>query len=127
MAEVPCRRCLHDTSIGEEVMLVPYDPFFGDSPYRSRSPIFVHARDCSKYDQYQNGVGTVPPQQRSRLLSIRGFDKDHMMIRAELAEGVNALQICKEMLLGGEVVYIHLHYARYGCFAVKVEREVVEG
>ncbi|KAK3072492.1 hypothetical protein LTR53_006699 [Teratosphaeriaceae sp. CCFEE 6253] len=104
MQEAPCRRCLHDTVLGEEVILISYDPFLGDkdSPYHSRSPIFVHARDCT--DVRDLDLREMPVQQQSRLLSIRGFNKEHMMTRAELAQGVEALRT-------------------HGCFAVKVGRQ----
>ncbi|KAK0362590.1 hypothetical protein LTR02_004568 [Friedmanniomyces endolithicus] len=120
---VPCRRCLHDTVQGQEVILLSYDPFLGDSPYRSRSPIFVHAEDCREYGAAPNEDNRMPLQQRSKLLSIRGFDEHNMMVRAELLEDAKALRMCEEMLVGGGCEYIHIHYARYGCFAVKVERQ----
>ena len=65
----------------------------------------------------------MPLQQRSKLLSIRGFDEHNMMVRAELLEDAKALRMCEEMLVGGGCEYIHIHYARYGCLAVKVERQ----
>ncbi|KAK0943067.1 hypothetical protein LTR48_004640 [Friedmanniomyces endolithicus] len=123
---VPCRRCLHDTVQGQEVILLSYDPFLGDSPYRSRSPIFVHAEDCREYGTAPEEDDTMPLQQRSKLLSIRGFDKHNMMVRAELLEDAKALRMCEEMLVGGGCEYIHIHYARYGCFAVRVERRRAE-
>ena len=31
----PCRQCLRDAEIGQELVLVSHDPFDHDSPYRS--------------------------------------------------------------------------------------------
>ena len=104
-------------------MLFSYDPFTGDSPYRSASPIFVHARSSCESDDRHHKAGTVPLQQRVRPLSIRGFNKQHMMVKTELTEGVGVLEACMEMLADADVEYLHLHNARPGCFAVKVERE----
>src|SRR2546428_8488251 len=42
----PCRQCLQDAAIGDELVLVSYDPFSGESPYRSASPIFLHRQSC---------------------------------------------------------------------------------
>ncbi|KAK0312167.1 hypothetical protein LTR01_003081 [Friedmanniomyces endolithicus] len=123
---VPCRRCLHDTVQGQEVILLSYDPFLGDGPYRSKSPIFVHAEDCQEYGTAPDEDDTMPPQQRSMMLSIRGFDQQNMMVRAELLKDAEALRVCEEMLVGGGCEYIHIHYARYGCFVVKVERRRAE-
>lgn len=39
----PCRACLCDAEVGEELLLVSHDPFAGPSPYRCASPIFLHA------------------------------------------------------------------------------------
>ena len=33
----PCRQCLRDAEIGDEMILVSYDPFEESSPYRCRS------------------------------------------------------------------------------------------
>lgn len=120
----PCRRCLQDSIVGEEMILMSYDPFLADSPFRSSSPIFLHARSsCGIKDALPKGA-QMPDQQRVRPLSIRAFDSNHMMIRAELAEGIEVLELCKQLLSENEVEYLHLHYARHGCFAVKVERAV---
>ena len=43
----PCRQCLRDAEIGEELILVSYDPFEQASPYRSASPIFLHCAPCT--------------------------------------------------------------------------------
>jgi hypothetical protein len=125
--EVPCRRCLHDITVGDEAVLLSYDPFLGRSPYTSTSPIFVHGKECEQYDQNKHDNPEMPLQQRSRLLSVRGFNKEHFMIRAELATGPEVLDVCRKMLKGEEDVdYIHLHYARHGCFAVKVGRRYTD-
>ena len=122
--EVPCRRCLHDITVGDEVVLMSYDPFLGRSPYTSSSPIYIHGKECEKYDQDELDNAEMPLQQRGRLLSVRGFNKDHFMIRTELATGPEVLDVCREMLTSeGDVEYIHLHYAQHGCFAVKVGRK----
>src|SRR2546421_10162916 len=73
----PCRRCLADGHEGEQMLLLAYDPFQGDSPYRGAGPIFVHKEPCTPYQ----GM-TVPEQQRQRLLSVRGYDHRHMMVNA---------------------------------------------
>lgn len=43
----PCRQCLRDAEVGEELVLVSYDPFRVDSPYRCASPIFLHRTPCT--------------------------------------------------------------------------------
>ena len=56
----PCRQCLRDAEIGEEVILVSHDPFTASSPYRSASPIFIHREPCTPHH------GTDLPEQLAR-------------------------------------------------------------
>ena len=113
----PCRRCLEDAEPGEEVLLVSYDPFPTDSPYRSASPVFVHVRPCTPH------VGTeVPEQQRRRLLSVRSFDDDAMMLDADVADGRDLERLLHRLLGRPDAAFVHVHNARPGCFAVRVDR-----
>jgi hypothetical protein len=116
----PCRRCLKDGAIGETMYLVSYDPFKPEaksSPYQSASPIFVHTTECDRYSGSE-----IPDQQIRRLLSVRAFDKDHMMTEADVLKGVELEKKAKEMLGRGNAEYIHVHNATRGCFAVQIER-----
>ncbi|KAK4086044.1 hypothetical protein PCL_07243 [Purpureocillium lilacinum] len=80
----PCRRCLKDGAVGDEMLLTPYDPFLGDSPYRQPGPIFVHLNPtCGAYKP----DGALPEQLRRRLLSVRSFGKDHCMVDADVVQG----------------------------------------
>jgi hypothetical protein len=114
----PCRRCLTDGHINEQMLLLSYDPFLGDSPYRGAGPIFVHHHSCAPYQ----GID-VPEQQRRRLLSVRAYDCHHMMVSAEVAEGSDLEDVAGKMLEDMGVEYLHVHNAKPGCFAVRVERE----
>jgi hypothetical protein len=113
----PCRRCLHDGQIGEEVLLISYDPFLGDSPYRGASPIFVHRQPCTLYQDT-----AVPDQQRRRLLSVRAYDARHTIVDADVVEGSKLQQISEKFFVDPQIQYLHIHYAKMGCFAVRVER-----
>jgi len=64
----------------------------------------------------------VPEQQRRRLLSVRAYNRDHMMTRADVVEGSMLEQISGELLSDPEVDYLHVHNAKQGCFAVRIER-----
>ena len=113
----PCRRCLQDIEPGEQAVLVSYDPFRVASPYRGASPVFVHAEPCEVY------VGqAVPEQQRRRLLSVRGYDDDAMMVDSDVVEGDGLASLLDGFFADPRTSFVHVHNARPGCFAVRVDR-----
>ena len=112
----PCRRCLVDAQPGEALLLLSYDPWTIDSPYRQPGPIFVHERDCPTAV-----VGELPDQQRRRLLSVRAFDAEGLARKAFVADG-SSLDL-DAVLADPEVSFVHLHNAGPGCFAARVDRD----
>lgn len=52
----PCRQCLRDAEVGEELILGSHDPFTVDTPYRSASPIFLHREPC----EFSKEEGALP-------------------------------------------------------------------
>ncbi len=113
----PCRQCLRDAEIGDEMLLISYDPFTASSPYRCASPIFIHKNPCGS-DDHQG----LPIQLTSRTLSVRGFDSEAMMLGAALIEG-DDLRDTIEMLFDNPAInHLHVHNASRGCFAARVER-----
>jgi hypothetical protein len=117
-SSAPCRRCLTDAKTSETVLLTPYNPFCGSSPYTSAGPIFVHFPDCIPYVC----DGRLPEQQRRRTISVRAFDADHMMIDGVVVSGIELEKKLEEVFGDERVDYVHLHYAGAGCFAVRVDR-----
>jgi Protein of unknown function (DUF1203) len=115
----PCRRCLLDAQPGDMLYLINYDPFPSDavSPYRGGGPIFVHAHDCGHFSG-----DVLPERQLRRQMSVRAYDEKHMMIGAETVEGNGLEVVAGGMLADEKVVYVNVHNAKPGCFAVRVER-----
>ncbi|KAI8626459.1 hypothetical protein F5Y19DRAFT_478574 [Xylariaceae sp. FL1651] len=118
---VPCRRCLQDSQVGDEMLLLSYDPFLGDSPYRCASPIFLHSKPSC---ELAASPTALPEQQRGRLLSVRAYDGKHMMVDADVVDGNKVVEVCQRMLEeeGSSAEYCHVHYAMQGCFAVRVDK-----
>jgi hypothetical protein len=113
----PCRRCLRDAEPGEALLLLSYDPFRGESPYSGPGPIYVHEHACAPWD----GEG-IPDQLARRMLSVRAYDERHMLVDADVVDG-RELEPAAERLLGASgAVYVHVHNARPGCFAARVDR-----
>ncbi|MEJ8475033.1 DUF1203 domain-containing protein [Roseibium algae] len=114
----PCRVSLADAEIGEKVFLLHYEHQPNDTPYRASHAIFVKAGAVS----FKPEAGTIPESIASRLLSVRAFDASHAMIDAEVIEGREVEGIITRLFENSAVEYLHLHYARRGCFAAEVRR-----
>jgi Protein of unknown function (DUF1203) len=114
----PCRQCLRDAEIGEEVLLVSHDPFSTSSPYRCASPIFIHSKSCSPYD-----AADLPEQLTRGDRSVRAFDKAAMMVDAALIQGEDLEQTIERLLDNPEVDHLHIHNEPRGCWAARVSRD----
>ena len=116
----PCRQCLRDAEVGEELLLVSHDPFRADSPYRSASPIFIHRRPCTPPADLQ----VLPEQLTIRQLSVRAFDADALMIDAAIVQGDQLEPTLLRMFEHEACDHIHVHNATRGCWAVRVDRKL---
>lgn len=114
----PCRVSLVDAEIGEEVWLLPFTHHDVATPYRSSGPIFVRVDATTARPE----VNEVPAMFRTRLLSIRAYDADAMMIASEVAEGRELEDAIDRAFSDPRVATLHLHNARPGCFNCRVER-----
>ncbi len=113
----PCRVSLTDAAVGDEVILVNYEHQDADTPYRARHAIYVRQGE-RRYDK----VGEVPEQLRKRLLSVRAFDAEGMMVDADVIEGRLLEDLIGRLFANDAVAYLHLHFARPGCYAARVDR-----
>jgi Protein of unknown function (DUF1203) len=115
----PCRRCLRDAEPGEALLLLPYDPFLGTSPYRQPGPVYLHEASCAP--DAADLVAT-PAQLTRRRLSVRAYDAGHLMVAAEVVDGAQFADAAGRLLADPRAAYLHVHNAAPGCFAVRVER-----
>jgi hypothetical protein len=113
----PCRQCLGDAEIGEEVLLVSYDPFTASSPYRCASPIFIHSTPCTPHTSPD-----LPPQLTRNQKSVRAFDGAAMMLDAALIDGKDLSATIERLFANPEVEVLHVHNEPRGCWAARFER-----
>lgn len=113
----PCRLCLRDAKIGETVLLVSYDPFRTNSPYRSASPIFLHETPCVRLERKE-----ISKQQSNRLLSLRAFNADEFMLEGKVVQGGDLETAVGELFADASVDFIHVHNAGPGCWALRIDR-----
>jgi hypothetical protein len=114
----PDRVSLRDAKPGETVLLLNYEHQAVDTPYRSRHAIYVIEGEQRAFD----AVNVVPDAMRRRLLSLRAFDAQGMMIDADVVEGAQVEPLIERLLGDARTAYVHAHYARRGCFAARIER-----
>jgi hypothetical protein len=114
----PCRVSLQDAARGERVVLVPFRHQSADSPYRASGPIFI----CEAASQASPGANEVPELLRSRLLSVRAYDADSLMVDADVVEGRDAEPMIERLFDNPAIAYIHAHYAKPGCYAARIDR-----
>ncbi|MCJ8340661.1 MAG: DUF1203 domain-containing protein [Pseudomonadales bacterium] len=117
----PCRVSLEDADIGETVILVNYSHLPEASPFQASHAIFVRQNATQATPE----VDSIPQMITRRLISVRAFDAEHLMLTADVVEGEELKQMIGNMLEDNKVQYLHLHYARPGCFAAKVTRASV--
>jgi len=115
---LPDRVEMRDAAPGETLLLVNHEHQPAATPYRSAHAIFVREGAAAAYDR----VDEVPEVMRSRMLSLRAFDRDHLMIDAELVDGRDAEAAITRLLAQPQVDYIHAHYATRGCYAGRIDR-----
>ncbi len=114
----PCRVSLEDAEPGERLVLVPFVHQPAESPYRAAGPVFV--REGARQATPQ--ADEVPALLRSRLLSVRAYDADSLMVEADVVEGRELEALVARLFASARVSYLHVHFAKPGCFACRVDR-----
>ena len=64
----------------------------------------------------------IPDQQRRRLLSVRAYDATDTIVDAEVASGTELETLIGRFFADPRVAYLHVHNARRGCYACRVDR-----
>lgn len=114
----PCRVSLKDAEPGETVLLVHHEHQPADTPYRAGHAVYVREGAV----EARPAVGEVPAVLRRRLLSVRAFDAEGMMVDADVVDGAALEPVAERLLARPEVSYLHLHNAKPGCYAARVDR-----
>lgn len=116
----PCRVSLEDAPAGAELLLVPFEHHPARSPYRASGPIFVR-RGATQRDLE---IGEVPDTVLRRLISLRAYDVDAMMVDATVCDGPEVAAALDGFFANEAVDYVHLHFAKRGCFSCAASRVV---
>jgi hypothetical protein len=113
----PCRVSLTDAEPGQAVILTHFEHHPVASPYRASHAIYVREGE-ETFDE----VDRIPEQLRLRLLSVRGFDAGGLLFGADVVDGRELEAVIERLLGDPRAAYLHVHYAKPGCYAARVDR-----
>ena len=115
----PCRVSLRDSEPGEVSILRNFPHHVTPtSPYRASGPIFVR----EGVTETASFINHVPEQQRIRLLSVRAYDAAGIMVDADVREGTELEAVIGRMFSRDDVVFLHAHNAKRGCYSCCIDR-----
>lgn len=114
----PCRFSLADAELGEEVLLLTYEHHAVASPYRSSGPIFIRTSTA----QATLAPNEIPKMLRHRLLSLRVYDREAMMIAAHTTQGTDLESFIQNIFEDASAQYIQVHNAGPGCYNCQINR-----
>ena len=114
----PCRVSLEDATIGETVLLLNYEHLAAPSIFRSRHAIFVR----KGVQRAVINKNVVPEFLNGRMLSVRAFDANKMMLDADVVSGHAVEPLVRRLFSADRVDFLHVHNAARGCFLAQVNR-----
>jgi hypothetical protein len=114
----PCRVSLAHAAPGEELVLTSFEHQSANSPYRATGPVFARKAATTAF----NAINTIPVPVKVRLLSVRAYDTADLIVEAEVIDGSVVEELIGRLFDRDEVAYLHIHYARRGCYACRVDR-----
>ncbi|WP_413988720.1 DUF1203 domain-containing protein [Labrys okinawensis] len=114
----PDRIEMRDAEPGETLLLLNHVCQPAATPYHASHAIFVREGAEVPYDR----VDEVPEVMRGRMLSLRAFDAEGMMVDADLTEGREIESLIARLFANPEVAYIHAHNAKRGCYSGRIDR-----
>jgi hypothetical protein len=114
----PERIELRDALPGESVLLLNYTHQPANTPYHSSHAIYVReGAQCAA--ELRN---EVPDVLHRRTIAVRAFNAEHLLIDADLASGDDIATLIEHLLENPCTAYLHAHYAKYGCYAARIDR-----
>jgi hypothetical protein len=117
-ASLPDRIEMRDAEPGESVLLLNYVHQPAHTPFHASHAIFVREWANAAYDR----ADEIPRAMCTRTLSLRAFDCDDIMIDADLVDGREAEALIARLFANPKVTYIQAHYAKWGCYAARIDR-----
>ncbi|WLI43270.1 DUF1203 domain-containing protein [Pseudomonas beijingensis] len=114
----PDRIEMKDAELGQRMLLLNHVSQPANSPYRASHAVFIREGASQAYD----AVNQVPEVMRIRLLSLRAFSEEGMLLDADVVDGQAIEPVITRLFANPEVSYIHVHNAKQGCYSGRIDR-----
>jgi hypothetical protein len=116
----PDRIEMRDAAVGETMLLVNFVHQPAKTPYYASHAIFVREGATETY----SAANVVPDVLRRRIISLRGFDADGMLLDADVTDGQHLETVIARLFANPAIAYIHAHNAKQGCYAGRIDRHL---
>ena len=115
----PCRHCLRlITPQVDDAILFTYDRFTGVEKLPQPGPVYVHARECSRYDEQ----GGFPEELRGSARTLEAYARGRRLIKQEYVTSGEFESAIERLFSDGEVDYLQVNSTMAGCFTFRIER-----
>jgi hypothetical protein len=115
----PCRHCLRlITPQVDEAILFTYDRFTGVEKLPQPGPVYVHVRECSRYDEQ----GGFPEELRGTAGTLEAYARGRRLITQEYVANGEFEPAIDRLFSDNEVDYLQVNSTTAGCFTFRIER-----
>jgi hypothetical protein len=115
----PCRHCLRlITPQVDEAILFTYDRFTGVEQLPQPGPIYVHARECLRYDEH----GGFPEDLRGSGRTLEAYARGRRLITQEYVTNGEFESFIEHLFSDDQVDYLQVNSTTAGCFTFRIER-----
>ncbi|WP_372621671.1 DUF1203 domain-containing protein [Falsiroseomonas sp.] len=117
----PCRHCLRLGEAGEAMLLGSWDLPRPGGVYWTPSPVFLHARDCPRFEA-ENEI--APTVLANGIVSVRAYDAAEMCLYdlGQVCAGAEVEGPLLRALGDARTRFVNIHTARPGCWLAAAER-----
>jgi hypothetical protein len=103
----------------DERLLLTYDPFMDLESLPLPGPIYLHAKDCTRYE-YENAY---PEDLRFIPTTMNAYGRGRVLREVRYVEpNGDAEGTIAELLGNPDVAYIHARNTEAGCYMFRIER-----
>ncbi len=117
----PCRHCLRQiTAQIDETILFTYDRFAEVESLPQPGPIYIHAKNCQRYDEHAG----FPEELRASPRTLEAYARGRHLIALEYVTDGNFESAISHLFAEQRVDYIQVQSTVAGCFTFRIEREL---